>query len=68
MKALLLAITILIAVPAIGQEVQHAPTVAQCQSGSKIVVVEAGSRPRLRRCDRYNFDELATGNARLQSC
>jgi len=36
MKTLLLAATILISVPAIGQEVEHAPTVAQCQADQRL--------------------------------
>jgi len=35
-KRTLLAVAILIAVPAIGQEVEHAPTVAQCQADQRL--------------------------------
>jgi hypothetical protein len=36
MKTLLLAVAILIAVPALGQEVKHAPTAAQCQADQRL--------------------------------
>lgn len=36
MKTLLLAAAILIGVPAIGQDVQHAPSVAQCQADQRL--------------------------------
>jgi len=36
MKTLLLAIVVMIAVPAIGQEVQHAPIAAQCQADQRL--------------------------------
>jgi hypothetical protein len=41
MKTILLAAAILIAVPAIGQEVQHAPTAAQCQADRAVWSVQA---------------------------
>jgi hypothetical protein len=36
MKTLLLAVAIVIAVPALGQDVEHAPTVAQCQADQRL--------------------------------
>jgi aldehyde:ferredoxin oxidoreductase len=35
-KRTFLAVAILIAVPALGQEVEHAPTVAQCQADQRL--------------------------------
>jgi hypothetical protein len=49
MKTILLATAILIAVPALGQEVEHAPTVAQCQADQRLWLsrLEGDDSPKL---------------------
>jgi len=66
MKTILLVVAFVIAVPALGQEVKHAPTVDQCQADqrlwlSKLEGPESG-------LDDAPFSTLNAWNAELDQC
>jgi hypothetical protein len=66
MKKTLLAVVILLAVPAIGQEVEHAPTVAQCQADQRLWLSKLESSDLLKDVTHRTLNDWAEEMAKCK--
>ncbi|HXO04871.1 MAG TPA: hypothetical protein VN884_04480 [Candidatus Sulfotelmatobacter sp.] len=64
-KGTLLAVAIVLAVPALGQEVKHAPTVAQCQADQKLWLSKLEDD---RGIDDVKFETLDGWQQEMKDC
>ena len=67
MKTILLAAAILVAVPALGQEAEHAPTVAQCQADQRLWMAKLEGDEGLTLKD-VTLNTLAHWEAEMVQC